>query len=77
MKLKAVIVSFSSRTDGNCAKIGKLIKENTRDSVCSAFQIFPFMPVVNAIMTVSKKVESVLMSETWNVLCLIPSFKAR
>ena len=40
MKLKAVIVSFSSRTDGNCAKIGKLIKENTRDSVWFSFSDF-------------------------------------
>ena len=40
MRLKAVIVSFSSRTDGNCAQIGKLIKENTTDSVLFSFSDF-------------------------------------
>ena len=38
--MKAIIVSFSSRTDGNCTKIGKLIKENTKDSILFSFSDF-------------------------------------
>ena len=38
--MKTVIVSFSSRTDGNCAKIGNLIKENTEDSILFSFSDF-------------------------------------
>ncbi len=38
--MKAVIVSFSSRAEGNCAKIGKFIKENTKDSVLFSFSDF-------------------------------------
>lgn len=40
MRLKAVIVSFSSRKDGNCAKIGKLINENIQDSILFSFSDF-------------------------------------
>ena len=38
--MKTVIVSFSSRENGNCAKIGRLIKENTKDSILFCFSDF-------------------------------------
>ncbi|SCY12725.1 hypothetical protein [Butyrivibrio sp. INlla14] len=38
--MRVVIVSFSSRTDGNCAQIGKLIKENIEGSSLFSFSDF-------------------------------------
>jgi len=38
--MKTVIVSFSSRANGNCTKIGRLIKENTKYSVLYCFSDF-------------------------------------
>ncbi|MCR5755195.1 MAG: hypothetical protein K6G30_10355 [Acetatifactor sp.] len=38
--MKTVIISFSSRPDGNCAKIGKLIRSHTQDSILFCFSDF-------------------------------------
>ncbi len=40
MRMKTVIVSFSSRANGNCSKIGRLIKENTKDPILFCFSDF-------------------------------------
>ena len=38
--MKTIIVSFSSRTDGNCEKIGSFIKDNIKDSILYSFSKF-------------------------------------
>lgn len=38
--MKTIIVSFSSRTDGNCEKIGNFIKDNIKDSILYSFSKF-------------------------------------
>ena len=42
--MKTVILSFSSRADGNCAQIGKLIRSLKRDAVLYDFSEFSLHP---------------------------------
>ena len=42
--MKTVIVSFSSRANGNCAQIGRYVCEHTEDSVLFSFSDFSIHP---------------------------------